>query len=353
MAKGNKTKDPTEAGLSAVENALSFNPAEPSEPRDLDEGVREPRLPDATSDAFPALPARASRDDTPALKPAENAEPRRQAEVVSPDRAAVANDDREAIGAVLQALQMRPSRRAYVFAALAAVLWIGGFAALIWRGAGPEAMPPLADLTTTQLIVGSGALLAPVVFLFLVAMLSVRSQELKIVARAVGEVAVRLTQPETVSTEAVPSVSQAVRREVAAVGDGVERALARAGELETLVRGEIATLERAYGDNEIRIRSLIDELVSQREAIVANGERVRDAISGSHERFADELSASSRRIVETVGDVREQGTGALERRREEITRALGDIGERVVRDMAANGAEVVERIAGTGEAVKA
>ena len=49
---------------------------------------------------------------------------------------------------------------------------------------------------------------------------------------------------------------------VAAVGDGVERALARAGELETLVRGEIATLERAYSDNEIRIRSLVDELVA-------------------------------------------------------------------------------------------
>ena len=49
------------------------------------------------------------------------------------------------------------------------------------------------------------------------------------------------------------------------MGDEVERALARAGELETLVRSEIATLERAYASNKIRIRSLLDELVSQRK----------------------------------------------------------------------------------------
>ena len=109
-------------------------------------------------------------------------------------------------------------------------------------------------------------LIAPLFLFFIAAMLAVRSQEMKLVARAVGEVAVRLAQPESFSTDAVLSVSQAVRREVAAVGDGVERALARAGELETLVRSEISTLERAYSDNEIRIRSLIEELVAQREA---------------------------------------------------------------------------------------
>ena len=57
-----------------------------------------------------------------------------------------------------------------------------------------------------------------------------------------ADVALRLSEPANVSTDAVVTVSQAVRREVAAVGDGVERALARAGELEALVRAEVATL---------------------------------------------------------------------------------------------------------------
>ena len=43
----------------------------------------------------------------------------------------------------------------------------------------------------------------------------------------------------TVATESIVSVGQAIRREVAAMGDGVdERALARAGELESLVHNE-------------------------------------------------------------------------------------------------------------------
>jgi hypothetical protein len=94
------------------------------------------------------------------------------------------------------------------------------------------------------------------------------------------------------------SVSQAVRREVAAVGDGIERAVARAGELETLVRSEISTLERAYSDNEIRMRSLVDELITQREAIVTNAERVRTAIAGSHQSLAHELDIAADRMTE-------------------------------------------------------
>ena len=130
-------------------------------------------------------------------------------------------------------------------------------------------------------------------------MLAVRAQEMRLVARAVGEVAIRLAEPENFSTDAVLTMSQTVRREVAAVGDGVERALARAGELETLVRGEIATLERAYSDNEIRIRSLVDELVAQREAIVANAERVRGAITGSHQSLTP--GAGGRRRAHRLG----------------------------------------------------
>ena len=86
------------------------------------------------------------------------------------------------------------------------------------------------------------ALVGPVVLFAIMGMLAVRAQEMRLVARAVGEVAIRLAEPENFSTDAVLTMSQTVRREVAAVGDGVERALARAGELETLVRGEIATL---------------------------------------------------------------------------------------------------------------
>ena len=44
------------------------------------------------------------------------------------------------------------------------------------------------------------------------------------------------------------------------MGDGVERALARAAELETLVANEVSALEHAYNDNEVRIRGLLQDL---------------------------------------------------------------------------------------------
>ena len=70
------------------------------------------------------------------------------------------------------------------------------------------------------------------------------------------------------------------------MGDGVERALARAAELETRVRSEVSTLERSYSDNERKIRLLIAEMADQRESIVHTGTRVRDAIATAHDGIA-------------------------------------------------------------------
>ena len=84
---------------------------------------------------------------------------------------------------------------------------------------------------------GQWALLAlgagtPVVFFFVLAALYRRTQEMRLVSRAMTEVALRLAEPEVVATDSVLSLSQTIRREVAAMGDGIERAVARAGELE-------------------------------------------------------------------------------------------------------------------------
>jgi len=68
------------------------------------------------------------------------------------------------------------------------------------------------------------------------------------------------------------TVGQGDPREVAAMGDGVERAIARAGELETLVANEVSALERAYSDNEVRIRALLQDIAHQRDNLVGQAE---------------------------------------------------------------------------------
>ena len=113
----------------------------------------------------------------------------------------------------------------------------------------------------------------PIIFFYLLAHMAWRSQELRLITQSMAEVAMRLAEPETVARESIVTVGQAIRREVAAMGDGIERALARAAELETLVNNEVAALERAYNDNEVRIRSLLDGLAQQRETLVGQAEQ--------------------------------------------------------------------------------
>src|SRR5215213_3882315 len=259
MATERKLRDPGEAALSAVEQALNLDPPEDKSapaPRDADL-----RLPDVSDSELLRQRARPvdldiDIDIESATLPDEfdTSEPERDAApLLPPDRAAVANDDRQSVGLILQALQARPSRRPYLMAALASAVWIGGLLAALWSEAGGNLGAFIGTLSPLQVAGTAAAVLAPVIFFLVAAMLAVRAQEMRQVARTIGEIAVRLGEPETLSADAVFTMSQAVRREVAAMGDGVERALARAGELETLVRSEIATLERAYSNNEIRV----------------------------------------------------------------------------------------------------
>src|SRR4029453_8715889 len=111
-------------------------------------------------------------------------------------------------------------------------------------------------------------------------------QEMRMVSRTMTEVALRLAEPENIAKESVVTVSQAMRREVAAKADGRESARGEVRVVEVRVHNEVASLERSYTDNELRVRRLIDELVTEREAIVQNAERVRQAIRGSHDSFS-------------------------------------------------------------------
>src|SRR5690606_16980166 len=120
----------------------------------------------------------------------------------------------------------------------------------------------------------------PVVMFWGFAQMVRRAQELQSAARQMTAAAMRLASPEAAAGDRVSTLGQAVRREVAAMNEGIERTLARAVELETLVQTEVHQLERAYSDNEVRIRALIAELGNEREAVISHAERVRSSISG-------------------------------------------------------------------------
>ena len=110
---------------------------------------------------------------------------------------------------------------------------------------------------------------------------------------AMTEVAVRLAEPDKLAEQSVASLGQTVRRQVMSMNDAINRSLGRAGELEALVHSEVAALERAYHENEVRVRGLINELVSERKSLTNNSDRVSDTIRGIGLEVTKEIVAAS------------------------------------------------------------
>jgi hypothetical protein len=302
--------------------------------------------PEAPAKSDVSVPRRPKRMELPQPAAEQMTAPEPRA-VVAPDTARVANDDSRDSTALVQAFAIKPSRRAYIMATLASLLWLAGSYFLLETRHGALPGGVAGFLSSANFgewsLMGLWAL-GPIAFFCVMAALYTRTQEMRLVSRAMSDVALRLAEPESAAAGSVVSLSQAIRREVAAMGDGVERAIARAGELETIVRGEISTLERAYSDNEVRLRSLIEELVTQREAIVVNADKVRASISGAHEGLSRDLDVASRSIADAVSSAGDRVTSSLGEKGDEITQALGRTGDRMVDEITGRGADLVDRL---------
>ena len=294
MAKNPKVKDPTEDALSAIQEALNIS--------DL-----------------PASDSGRDNRNEPSLRGASRGDDLRQPaddiDMTNFGRPP-ANDDRETIGAILQTIQKgRPRRNAYTIATLFAGLWIAGvgFLAFAFMPA-LEAVIGQGSAGILALIGLLAVIVAPLVLFYALASIAWRSQEMSMIAQSMAQMAVRFSEPEHVANGAIVTVGQAIRREVAAMGDGVERAIARAGELEALVANEVSSLERAYSDNEVRIRALLQDIAVQRDNLVGQAEQVRNAISGVQIDLRQDIALISDAIASRVDEVASSITGALEER---------------------------------------
>jgi len=320
-----KVKDPTEVALSAIQEALNISgDTNADSARASARGEVEPAPPPpAQTFDEPAFDMRASAPERPMYEPIE--EPR-----VSSRRAA--NDDRETIGQMLQAIQKgRPARSVYTLATLFGAVWLIGcglLTATFWPslqaaiGQGPGGVLVIAGL--------AALFFAPVLLFYFLASLAWRGQELRMIAQSMAQVAIRFSEPEGTASDSMVTVGQAIRREVAAMGDGIERAIARAGELETLVANEVSALERAYTDNEVRIRALLQDIAHQRDNLVGQAEQVRSAISGVQIDLRHDIALISDAIASRVDEVAKSITGALEERGAHITSALSNAGDNMI-----------------------
>jgi Apolipoprotein A1/A4/E domain len=331
-----KIVDPTEAALSAIQEALKVRDDE-DQPE-----LRAPSTPEPTEtdDVWAGAPPSPSLFDAdPTAAPG------------SDSRAySAANDDQQSIGQVLRALQNRPARTSYFVAAAFSAAWIVGCVGLSWAYLGDVNAALGAGHSPAATLIGfAAAALLPIIFFFGLAHMAWRAQELRLIAQSMAKVAMRLAEPEGVARDSIVTVGQAIRREVAAMGDGVERALARASELESLVRNEVAALERTYSDNEVRIRGLLQDLSNQRDTLVGQAEQVRSAINNVHIDLTQDLSTISDLVGQQVNEAAERITNSLAEKGENITLTLGQIGDNMIQQLSVRGEDLIVRLENASE----
>src|SRR5680860_1472391 len=244
---------------------------------------------------------------------------------------APANDDVPSIGGLIFALQQRPARTPFLIALAASAIWfvIGGFFAygVISNQAASGGVMSAPALAATA------AIFVPIVIFWFLALLVWRAQELRLMASAMTEVAVRLAVPDRMAEQSVASVGQTIRRQVAAMNDAISRAIGRASELEAMVHGEVAALERSYGENELRVRGLINELATEREALTNNSQRVSEALKGVGAAVARDISNASGSIDKKLAERGTQLTELLVTRSseaaEQVHKAQAKVAEQV------------------------
>lgn len=275
-----KTDDPAALAFSAVENALkdSVFPPDDSETAKRPEKRRDEKI-------------------------ASSTERRRTGEKIASQTGSVANDDRMIGTRLLYNMQTRSSRVPLFIALVLSLGWLALAGGITFLRYSAEAAKPggASGFLTSSEFAGLLALVGlPVIGFFAVAVLVRRAQELRVAATSMTQAAMRLTDPETTAADKVATVGQAVRREVNALGDGLERALSRAGELEVMVHNEVTALERTYSDNESRLRALIQNLSEQRDAVILNSDKVRDAIGGAHTAMIGDLREIGASLSATI-----------------------------------------------------
>ena len=269
-------------------------PPKPQQPKPQEEMAAKPPLEFAEAAGPGATPP--PRQFVRTRRPAGPPPPRRLA--------TPANDDLPSIGGLIFALQQRPSRTPFLMALGASALWfiVGGFFAFGLISAQVASSGMSGMLGSASALTAAVAILVPIVIFWFLALLVWRAQELRLMASAMTEVAVRLAEPDRLAEQSVASVGQTIRRQVAAMNDAISRAIGRASELEAMVHSEVAALERSYGENEIRVRGLIGELATEREALANNSQRVSDALKGVGAQVARDISNASSSIDKKLAE---------------------------------------------------
>lgn len=268
-------------------------------------------------------------------------------EPIAPSKAA--NDEiNPQLASLIYAIQQKPSSRIFLITFLISLIWIAACTYYGYLNVYPNLTAPL---TTSSVFETPGLMsLLAIAFLPLLpiwgfALMLHRAQEMRHAASSMTEAAIQLLQPETGAENSVATVGRAIRREVSAIGNGVERAIARAGELEFMVQKEVMNLERSYGDSEERLRRLVNEIGTERDTMVTHADQLKMAIANTHSNLTTDIQAVSGQIEEKLRSATMHMSDTLSLRSETITTNLTQTSEGLINLLATTGENLDHKLA--------
>ncbi len=198
---------------------------------------------------------------------AQRREPPRVSLDVAPVRGRPANENDPGTSMMLARLRRQPSYAPYFVAFFLLLPWVAGwfyaFSNTLMTASGGLLSP--ANLPATMQ--AFALLVLPIFVIWVTAYFLWRAAQLRQVSEVLMQSALRLIRPQDIATEGLTTIAQAVRSEVDLLVGGVEHAVQRASVLEEIVHKEISAIERAFGGNEDRIRSLVTGIENQRTAL--------------------------------------------------------------------------------------
>ncbi|MCH8238529.1 MAG: hypothetical protein IIB62_00490 [Proteobacteria bacterium] len=306
------------------------------------------RLADGISPSKPDTDTDMHRAGEATLSAADET-PRRTAQ---PARGRIAaNDDLPTIGGLIFSLQQRPARTPFYLAFAASIVWLlmclsAGLLLFNERLSALSSGDILRDPASLTLV---ATIFVPVTLFWFLALLIWRAHELRLMSAAMTEVAVRLAEPDKLATQTVASLGQTIRRQVAAMNDAISRALGRAGELEALVHNEVATLERSYSENELRIKGLIDGLANERDALANNSERVSETLRGIGTQVASDIADAGDQVTKSLLSATSELAAKLTLRGGKITEAVSAAGAAIDNKLAERGAQITQQLTSQGD----
>ncbi|MEM9329732.1 MAG: hypothetical protein AAGA53_00300 [Pseudomonadota bacterium] len=342
----NKAKQTTdESALNAVEKALSIDFSDGKSESQSEAELKE--LEKSLAETADQLRDDSEANDLEESQPEDlaNQTPETEIEDDFPTSPPVpANDEHsEELNNLIYAIQQKPSSRVFFWTLLASLLWLGLTAYYTYSSVWPSLDRPVSLqslISNSEFITLTAIAIIPLLPLWGFAVMLRRAHEMRHAAGSMIQASLRLLQPEKIAADSVATVGTAIRREMTAIGDGVERAIARAGELEFMVQKEVMSLERSYGDSEVRLRRLLDDIGVEREQVISHAEKLRNSITESQSGLTTEIDIASNRIDEKIKHAADMLSETLTNEGITITSRLKETSDGLIEILARTGGEI-------------